>query len=165
MADMEKVAAEVVDEIETTEQRRYVYLAGAVEIVDTWRARAAAELTEAGFTPLDPMRGEQCKQKGKHVISDISGELIVARDLNDLQRVASSGGLCLMHLKTTAEGRAPTATLCELMFCYDHQIPVIAVIGPKCSPLLREHPWVHVLTVHRPTSLTAALDLITTYFA
>ena len=36
---------------------------------------------------------------------------------------------------------------------------------------LRDHPdpevraWVKVLTVHRPTSLTAALDLITTYFA
>ena len=158
----DRVDEEIVD---LTTQRRFVYLAGAVEIVDTWRGRAAAELTEAGFTPLDPMRGEQCKQKGKHVVSDISGELIVARDLNDLQRVAASGGLCLMHLKTTAEGRAPTATLCELMFCYDHQIPVIAVIGPKCSPLLREHPWVHVLTVHRPTSLTAALDLITTYFA
>ena len=163
MVEPEQVSEEVVDL--TTRSKRFVYLAGAVEIVDTWRARAAAELTEAGFTPLDPMRGEQCKQKGKHVVSDISGELIVARDLNDLQRVAASGGLCLMHLKTTAEGRAPTATLCELMFCYDHQIPVIAVIGPKCSPLLREHPWVHVLTVHRPTSLTAALDLITSYFA
>ena len=160
-------ADQVSDEIEdlTTKGRRYIYLAGAVEIVDTWRERAATVLREAGFETLDPMRGEKCAQKGKHVVSDISGELIVARDLNDLRRVADSGGLCLMHLKTTAEGRAPTATLCELMFCYDHGIPVIAVIGPKCAPILREHPWVKVLTVHRPTSLTAALDLITSYFA
>lgn len=168
MADLETVETE--DRKAVTlkfmkEQRRYVYLAGAVEIVDTWRERAAQVLEEAGFGALDPMRGEICKQKGKHVVSDISGELIVARDLNDLQRVANSGGLCLMHLKTTAEGRAPTATLCELMFCYLNQIPVIAVVGPKCSPILREHPWVHVLTVHRPTSVTAALELITSYFA
>ncbi len=163
MEESDQVSTEAVDL--TTKNRRYVYLAGAVEIVDTWRGRAATELRAAGFEPLDPMRGEICKQKGKHVVSDISGELIVSRDLNDLRRVAASGGLCLMHLKTTAEGRNPTATLCELMFCYDHGIPVIAVIGPKCSPILREHPWVHVLTAHRPTSVTAALELITTYFA
>ena len=71
MEESDQVSTEAVDL--TTKNRRYVYLAGAVEIVDTWRERAATELRAAGFEPLDPMRGEICKQKGKHVVSDISG--------------------------------------------------------------------------------------------
>lgn len=150
---------------DNTNVGRLVYLAGAVEIDDTWRERAAVELRKAGFTPLDPMRGEQVQKKGKHLVSDASDGLIVTRDLNDLDRVAASGGLCLMHLKTTAEGRPPTATLCEMMYCYTKNIPVIAVVGPKCSPILREHPWVRVMTAHRATSVTGALEVITQYFA
>jgi hypothetical protein len=143
---------------------RMVYLAGAVELEDTWRERAAKELEEAGFIPLDPLRGETAKVVGKHLVPDVPAELIVARDLNDLQRIKASAGVCLMHFKQTEDGRNPTATLCEMMWCFDHGVPIIGVIGPKCSPYLREHPWVKVMVTHRVTSLTAALEVITTTF-
>jgi hypothetical protein len=143
---------------------RIVYLAGAVELADTWRERAARELEEAGFVALDPLRGEECKVVGKHLVPNIPAELIVARDLNDLRRVERAAGVCLMHLRTTEDGRQPTATLCEMMWCHDHGVPIIGVIGPKCSPYLREHPWVKVMITHRETSLTAALDTIIRQF-
>jgi hypothetical protein len=94
----------------------------------------------------------------------VPAELIVARDLNDLQRVHSCGGVCRMHFKTTEDGRRPTATLCEMMWCYLHRVPIIAVIGPKCCSYYREHPWVKVLVTHQETSLTAALDVIINHF-
>jgi hypothetical protein len=141
-----------------------VYLAGAVELEDTWRSRAAEELQAAGYQTLDPLRGEECKVVGKHLVPNVPAELIVARDLNDLRRVARSSGLCLMHLKQTEDGRSPTATLCEMMWCYDHGVPIIGIIGPKCSPYLREHPWVKVMVTHKVTSLTAAIEVITGTF-
>jgi hypothetical protein len=141
-----------------------VYLAGAVELEDTWRARATEELIAAGFYPLDPLRGEKCKVVGKHLVPNVPAELIVARDLNDLRRVEQSAGVCLMHFRQTEDGRQPTATLCEMMWCYDHGVPIIGIIGPKCSPYLREHPWIKVMVTHRVTSLTAGLEVITETF-
>jgi hypothetical protein len=146
-------------------EQRIVYLAGAVELEDTWRARAYDELEVAGFLPLDPLRGEECKVVGKHLVPNIPAELIVARDLNDLRRVEQSAGICLMHFKTTEDGRGPTATLCEMMWCYDHGVPIIGVLGPKCSPYLKNHPWLKVMVTHRETSLTAAIDIIIQQFS
>jgi len=141
-----------------------VYLAGAVELEDTWRARATEVLEKEGFIALDPLRGEECKVVGKHLVPNVPAELIVARDLNDLRRIKHAAGICLMHLKTTEDGRNPTATLCEMMWCYDNRVPIIAVIGPKCSPYLKNHPWVKVMVTHKETSLTAAMDVIVTQF-
>jgi hypothetical protein len=142
----------------------FIYLAGAVELEDTWRDRATVELLAMGFTALNPLRGENNKVVGRHLEANVTPEMIVARDLNDLWRVHQSAGVCLMHLKNTVDGRRPTATLCELMWCYLHRVPVIAVIGPKCCAYYREHPWVKVLVTHRDTSLTAALDTIEKHF-
>jgi hypothetical protein len=141
-----------------------VYLAGAVELEDTWRARAAEVLNAADIETINPVRGEECTVVGKHLVPNIPAEVIVSRDLNDLRRVQQAAGVCLMHFKTTADGRLPTATLCEMMWCYDHGVPVIGVIGPKCSPYLREHPWIKVMVTHRETSLTAAMDIIVEHF-
>lgn len=143
---------------------RLVYLAGPVEIKDTWRERAARELTQSGFTALNPLRGEDYKQIGKHVISDIPDALIVSRDLNDLYRTMMSGGLCLMNLSTTAEGRRPIGTLFELQYCYDNRIPVVAVMGDKCDPAYRKHPWIKTMVGYEAQSVTDALKLISTYF-
>lgn len=143
---------------------RLVYLAGAVEIIDTWRERAARELTAAGYVPLNPLRGEDYRKVGKHIVSDISDTLIVRRDLNDLDRTALSGGLCLMNLSTTAEGRNPIGTLFELMYCYDRGIPVIAVMGDKCAPAYKKHPFIKEMVSCEVSSVTAALELFAHYF-
>ena len=144
---------------------RLVYLAGAVEITDTWRERAAKELTEAGFTALNPLRGEDYKQVGKHIVSNIPDNLIVRRDLNDLDRTQQSGGLCLMNLNKTAEGRNPIGTLFELMYCYDRGIPVIAVMSEsRCDPAYRKHPWIKAMVAGEVSSVTAAIELIVSYF-
>lgn len=143
---------------------RLVYLAGPVELKDTWRHWAMMQLSAAGFNTLDPMRGEECKKVGKHIESNVSDDLIVHRDLNDLQRVRASGGLCLMNLSTTDEGRRPMGTLFELMWCYDHQVPVVAVVGKKCDPNVRTHPWVRHMIAYPGTSVTDAVTLIKTYF-
>jgi hypothetical protein len=143
---------------------RFVYLAGPVEIVDTWRERAARELEAAGYTPLNPLRGEDYAQCGKHIKSSIPDQLIVTRDLNDLARTEYSGGLCLMNLSSTAEGRRPIGTLFELQWCYDHRLPVVAVMGSKCDPAYRKHPWIKVMVGYEAASVTEALALINTYF-
>jgi hypothetical protein len=145
--------------------KKVVYLAGAVELTDTWRGRAEKELRDAGFEPLNPLRGEECKAVGKHLVTNVTDKMIVARDLNDLRQVKQSAGVCLMHFKTTAEGRQPTATIAEMMWCYLNAVPIVAVIGPKCSPVLREHPWVKVMVASQSTSLTGAIETIIESFS
>jgi hypothetical protein len=144
--------------------KRLVYLAGAVELEDTWRERAGDELATAGYEPINPLRGENSEKIQQKLVVDVTPELIVARDLLDLDRVRRSGGICLMHFKSTDDGRRPTATLCEMMWFYMNHVPIVAVIGPKCCAYLRDHPWVKVMVTHRETSLTGALDLIESYF-
>lgn len=144
--------------------RRYVYLAGPVEVEDTWRKTAAKALGEMGFEALDPMRGEDIKAVGKHVVTDYPDALVVERDLNDLERVRLSGGLCIMNFNTTKDGRRPGATWCELENCRKAGIPVIAIVGRNTHPATKNNPWVKVLAAARVTSLKAALELIEAYF-
>jgi hypothetical protein len=87
------------------------------------------------------------------------------RDLNDMQRIKISGGIVLMNLSTTAEGRKPIGTLFELMWCWDNRIPVIAVMGRDCDPGYRNHPWIKTMVSYEATSVTDALNLIEEYFA
>jgi len=144
--------------------RRYVYLAGPVEEEDTWRARSMEYLAKLWLEGLDPMRGETLKKVGKRILTDKPDNAIVSRDLNDLKRVADSGGLCIMNLNTTKEDRRPGATMSELEFCRANGIPVIAIIGKTCHPQFRDNPWVNVIAAAKVTSVTAALKLIEEYF-
>lgn len=147
-----------------TPPRRYVYLAGAVEIDDTWRKRAAEALSKMGLEPLDPLRGEEHKSVGKHIQASVPDSLLVMRDLNDMQRIKLSGGLVLMNLSTTKEGRKPVGTLFELMWSWDNRVPVIAVMGRDCPPEYKNHPWIKTMVSYEATSVTAALNLIEEYF-
>jgi hypothetical protein len=145
-------------------ERRYVYLAGPVEEVDTWRARASERLALLGLEGLDPMRGENIKKVGSHMTTDRPDNAVVSRDLSDMKRTAKSGGLCIMNFNTTKEGRRPGATMCELEYCRNAGIPVIAVIGKTCHPQFKNNPWVNVIASAQVTSVTAALKLIEDYF-
>lgn len=144
--------------------RRYVYLAGPVEVQDTWRERAAERLAKIDFEAINPIRGEKHKTVGKHIESNISDSLIVTRDLNDLERTKASAGLVIMNLSTTEEGRKPIGTLFELMWCYQNNVPVIAIIGRNCDPSYKHHPWIKTMVSETVSSVTAALDLIEEYF-
>jgi hypothetical protein len=121
-------------------------------------------LNKLDLEGLDPMRGELIKKVGKHIVTDKPDNLIVARDLNDLKRTADSGGLCIMNLNTTREGRRPGATMSELEFCRANGIPVIAIVGKMCHPQFKNNPWVNVIAAATVTSVTAALKLIEDYF-
>jgi nucleoside 2-deoxyribosyltransferase len=145
--------------------RRCVYLAGPVEYEgDTWRERARAFLEKLGFETIDPIRGEQLKRVGKHIESDVPDKVIVMRDLNDLRRVALTGGLVVMNLSTTSDRRKPIGTLFELQWCYDNQVPVIAVMGRDCGPNYRTHPWIRTMVTYGAPSVTAALEMVESYF-
>ncbi len=144
--------------------RRLVYLAGPVEIEDTWRKRAHIALAKMGMEGLDPMRGEEIKTVGKHLETNVPDSLLVTRDLNDLYRTKLSGGFCLMNLSTTKEGRKPIGTLFELQWCFDNNIAVIAVMGRDCDPSYRHHPWINVMVSAQVSSVTAGLKLIEQYF-
>lgn len=149
---------------EATPPRRYVYLAGPVELEGTWRARAGEALAKMGLEPLDPLRGEDHKTVGKHIKASVPDSLLVMRDLNDMQRIKISGGLVLMNLSTTAEGRKPIGTLFELMWCWDNRVPVIAVMGRDCAPEIKNHPWIKTMVSYEASSVTDALNLIEEYF-
>ena len=144
--------------------RRYVYLAGPVEIEDTWRARSIDVLAKMGLEGLDPMRGEQIVAVGQCLRSNVSDSLLVARDLNDLERTRLSGGLTLMNLSKTGEGRPPIGTLFELMWCWERKVPIIAVMGRECLPRYRNHPWIKLMVSEQVPSVTAGLKLIEEYF-
>ena len=146
--------------------KRCVYLAGPTEIEgDTWRTKAGEKLEQMDFEPIDPMRGEQLRRVGKHLESDVPDEAIVMRDLNDLRRTALTGGICLMSLDTTSDGRRPIGTLFELMWCWLHGVPVVAVMGRNTDPMYRTHPWVKTMVTYKATSMTDALKFIEAYFA
>lgn len=152
------------DTPQTLTPKRLVYLAGPIEIVDTWRERAGAVLDKLGFESINPLRGEDFKKSGKYIQSDIPDNLIVMRDVHDMQRCSLSGGFCLMNLSKTAEGRNPIGTLCELEWCYEHRLPVIGVVGAQCDPGYKNSPWVKTRVSYRATSVTDALTLIENYF-
>ena len=145
--------------------RTKVYLAGACEVEDTWRARAAKALDKLGFEAINPLRGETLRKAGKVVDTDIPPKLLVARDLYDMSQVKLSGGLFLMSLNTTSEGRKPCGTLYELSWAYTNGVPVIGIIGRDCAIEIRKHPWTEECVTHQCTSLRAALKLIEEYFA
>ncbi len=144
--------------------RRYVYLAGPVELEGTWRKRASEALTKMGLEPLDPLRGEDHKTVGKHIQASVPDSLLVMRDINDMQRIKISGGLVLMNLSTTAEGRKPIGTLFELMWLWGKRVPVIAVMGRDCDPSYKNHPWIKEMVSYEASSVTDALNLIEEYF-
>lgn len=146
--------------------RPKVYLAGPAEVVDTWRGRAAKALDKLGFDAINPLRGERLKHDRRGLIgSDCPPTLMVVRDHFDMDAAKRSGGLILMSLNTSPEGREPTATLMELEYSYIKSIPVIAIASPKlCLPRYREHPWLEVMAAYRATSLTRALKVIEQYF-
>jgi hypothetical protein len=149
---------------EATPPRRYVYLAGPVELQDTWRDRAGKALAKMGLEPLDPLRGEDHKTVGKHIQASVPDSLLVMRDLNDMQRIKNSAGFVLMNLSSTAEGRRPIGTLFELMWLWDNRVPVIAVMGRDCDPNYKNHPWIKEMVSYEATSVTDALNMIEEYF-
>lgn len=145
--------------------KRYIYLAGPIEYDgDTWRKKTAEMLLGYGFTALDPLRNEKILQVGKHLTSDLSDKAIVRRDLDDMNRVKLSGGLMLANLNRTSSGRKAIGTLFELMYAYDHQIPVISIMGKECPVSLKTHPWVKYCSTYEVTSLKGAMEVITSYF-
>jgi hypothetical protein len=141
-----------------------VYLAGACEVEDTWRARAAKALEKLDFEPINPLRGETLRKAGKIVDTDITPKLLVTRDLYDMNQVRLSGGLFIMNLNTTSEGRKPIGTLMELCWAYVHGVPVVGIVGRDCAIEIRKHPWVEECVTHPCTSLKAALELVEEYF-
>lgn len=146
--------------------RPSVYLAGPVEKVDTWRKLAAERLTSSGLRPINPLRNETIHfESGGVITSDIPDNAIVARDLNDLKATSLSGGFCLMNLQTSDEGRRPIGSLFELQYCYDHSIPVIAVMGEKCDRTISTHPWVRNHIVAGFPSVEEAIDFILSYMS
>jgi hypothetical protein len=141
-----------------------VYLAGPIEVEgDTWRERASNKLRELGFLPVDPLRSENIRRKGKHLESDMQDAAVAGRNKYDLHRAQITGGFVLMNLNTTKDGRRPTGTLFELQWCADRDVPVIAIIGRECDPNIRTHPWVTSQVMHVSTSVTAALEFIEEY--
>lgn len=164
MTESEEIREPTRKSNEATPPRRYVYLAGPVELEGTWRKRAGEALAKMGLEPLDPLRGEDHKTVGKHIKASVPDSLLVMRDLNDMQRIKLSGGLVLMNLSTTAEGRKPIGTLFELMWLWDNRVPVIAVMGRDCDPSYKNHPWIKEMVSYEATSVTDALNLIEEYF-
>ncbi len=152
------------ENLQTLTPKRLVYLAGPIEIVDTWRERAGAVLEKLGFESINPLRGEDFKKSGKYIQSDIPDTLIVMRDTNDLQRCNASGGFCLMNLAKTREGRNPIGTLFELQWCWERRLPIIAVMGAQCDPGYKNSPWIKTMVSYQATSVTDALTLIEAYF-
>lgn len=142
-----------------------VYLAGPVEKVDTWRKQAAKRLAKIGFQPINPLRKETISFDGSICKSEASDRVIVTRDLNDLKYTERTGGLCLMKLDTTAEGRKPIGSLFELQYCYDNTIPVVAVMGSRCDEGIRTHPWVRHHIVKAFPTVEEAISFIEDYFA
>jgi len=142
-----------------------VYLAGPVEKVDTWRKQAAKKLAKIGLRPINPLRKETISFSGAVCTSGESDRVIVTRDLNDLKVTGMTGGLCLMKLDTTAEGRQPIGSLFELQYCYDNTIPVVAVMGTDCNEGIRTHPWVRHHIVKSFPTVEEAIDFIENYFA
>ena len=140
--------------------KRIVYLAGPVEIEDTWREKAADALEKLDFKVLNPLRGEEFKRVGKHIRSSMSDKAIVQRDINDLERVKLSGGFILMNLNSTLEGRNPIGTLFELMWSYLNHVPVVAVMGRECQPVYKNHSWIKEMVMHQATSITDAINFI-----
>ena len=71
---------------EATPPRRYVYLAGPVELTDTWRDRAARSLTKMGLEPVDPLRGQSHKtvanQTSKHIKASVTFSTHYGNDRN-----------------------------------------------------------------------------------
>ncbi|MFX0095567.1 MAG: hypothetical protein ACFFBD_27770 [Candidatus Hodarchaeota archaeon] len=145
--------------------KRYVYLAGAVEIEDTWRMVATEKLAKIGFIAINPIRNEKLKSIGKHIKSETPDRLTVTRDLNDLNQIKLSGGLIIANLNTTKEGRRPCATLMEIFWAWTNQVPIIGVIGKSCEPILKYHPWLKVMVSAEVSSIEKAIDLIQEYFA
>ncbi len=168
MTDSEDIQEPTRKSNEATPPRRYVYLAGPVELEDTWRDRAAKVLAKMGLEPLDPLRGQNhttvANQQAKHIKASVPDSLLVMRDLNDMQRIKNSSGLVLMNLSTTSEGRKPIGTLFELMWCWENRVPVIAVMGRDCDPSYKHHPWIKEMVSYEATSVTDALTLIEEYF-
>lgn len=145
--------------------KRLIYLAGPIEYEgDTWRAKATELLEKLGFKTLNPLRNEQIKKVGKHLVSDLSDTEVVRRDLDDLKRTSLSGGLILANLNKTSSGRSPIGTLFELMYAYDNNIPVVSIMGKNCDPHIKTHPWVKYCTTCTVTSLTAAVEIIERLF-
>ena len=156
---------EIVSIIEERTIKPEVYLAGPIEVEgDTWRERAGEKLRKLGFLPVDPLRSENIRRKGKHLESDMQDAAVAGRNKYDLHRAQITGGFVLMNLNTTKDGRRPTGTLFELQWCADRDVPVIAIIGPRdCDPNIRTHPWVTSQVMHVSTSVTAALEFIEEY--
>ena len=141
-----------------------VYLAGPVEVEgDTWRERAGNKLRELGFIPIDPLRNESIRRRGKHIESDMQDSAVAGRNKYDLERARITGGFVLMNLNTTKDGRRPTGTLFELQWSADRDLPIIAIIGRECDPNIRTHPWTTSQVMHIATSVTAALEFIEEY--
>lgn len=146
-------------------KNRYIYLAGPIEYQgDTWRKKASVLVKEHGFVALDPLRNENIKKVGKHLESDFTDKGIVRRDLDDLNRTRLSGGLMIANLNKTADGRECVGTLFEMMYAYDHQIPVISIMGKACPVNLKTHPWILYCSTYETTSLTGAVECIVKYF-
>ena len=145
-------------------QNPCVYLAGPVEKIDTWRKGAANRLSKIGFRPINPLRKEKVHFDGAVCTSEVSDRVIVSRDLNDLKFTERTGGLCLMKLDTTTEGRTPIGTLFELQYCFDYNIPVVAVMGVACDEGIRTHPWIRHHIVKSFPTVTEAIDFIENYF-
>lgn len=144
-----------------------VYLAGPIEIKDTWREETEKALKIRGLDPIDPIRNEKTQINSFGVPGpppDLPGSLVVARDLSDLRETKYSGGFVLMNLNTSDEGRRPIGSLFELQWCYDNQVPCIVFMHEETTdPSIFCHSWVHNHATHIVSTLEEALKFVEQY--
>ena len=144
--------------------RRKVYLAGCVEVEDTWRGEAEKLLHDLGFETINPIRQETIRIQNGVAVSSLNPKAVMDRNLLDLHDMRRSGGFILMNLNSTREGRRPMGCLMELMWAYERQVPVIAFMGDDTHPDIRYHPWIRSCITCCSESLEGAIGIIRRYF-
>lgn len=138
------------------------YLAGPVELVDTWREKASKDLREIGVEPINPMEGEEIRRLDNGmVISQFTHKEILERNIRDLVAVKKSNGVCLMKLDTSEEGRRPTGALLEFEWCVLNEVPVIWVVSEKTETNIRHSPWTSEQATYIAESMEDAIEYIT----
>jgi len=139
--------------------KKYIYLAGTIQkghSATEYRKRIAGVLKLYKLYVLDPLRN---KYNSKKWVNYSPNEIVV-RDLQDIRR-AHVVLAVMLKAKNSSFG-----TPCEIMYAYEHGIPVIFITDEK---YLTEHPWPKSLCARiyfvdsevqdQDSALNVALDL------
>ncbi len=142
------------------------YLAGPVELIDTWREKASKDLKEIGVEPINPMEGEEIRKLDNGMFtSQFTPKEILERNIRDLVSVKESNGICLMKLDTSEEGRRPTGALLEFEWCVLNEVPVVWVVSDRTEQNIRCSPWTAEQATHIAESMEDALGYIKSNYA